>query len=421
MRSSLRMPAGNRARRRILQLSIAAGCIVAGLVAAQSAAAQSAWNWSGSYADNAVELLILGDIQVFREDPSSAFVHVRETLNRADLVYANYEGMLVASRCVGCTKDFRRRTPGEEVRTIDIPGKENWVHPGPEGVVGLKAANVAVVGIANNVAYGTESIVETMRVLDANGIAYAGGGMNVEEAHAPAIVERNDITFGFLQYTARWYDQEEQMATADQPGIARILSIDGISIDPYDLDRLREDIRKARRQVDILIVSQHNRRGGTEVQFGETEVTPKNPQIHPGDRDEYQELFARVALDAGADLVFGHGNHSLDGVDLYKGKPILYNIAHSNFDQPGYEDATEGLVVRVVVQGPPGLKTIQRVSFVPVTRDDNNDVLMLDPSTGEGARIMEFVKSVSPGVPLQIDSQEMVLLDESTGTMTTMK
>ena len=121
------------------------------------AASDDVWRWSGLYGDDAVEIRILGDIQVQgRSDPASAFVHLRDTLREADLVYANLEGMLVKSEGYG----------------IDIPDKK-WIHPGPEGVVALKSANVDVVGIANNVAYGRENILETKRVLAANGIPAA--------------------------------------------------------------------------------------------------------------------------------------------------------------------------------------------------------------------------------------------------------
>jgi hypothetical protein len=40
-------------------------------------------------------------------------------------------------------------------------------------------------------------------------------------------------------------------------------------------------------------------------------------------------------------------------------------------------------------------KAIQRVSFVPVTRDANNDVYLLDPSEGEGAKLVQMVKERS--------------------------
>lgn len=389
MKNSNRKSTGNPALWRFLRISIATICVVASL-----AAADAAWKWSGSYGDKAVSMLIIGDIQVQqRADPASAFVHVRETLNRADLVYANLEGVLVKSQ-------------GPDG---DIPDKKGWKHPGPEGVLALKAANVMVVGVANNVAYGKDNILQTLKVLDANGIAHAGAGKNIDEAHRPAIIERKGVKIGFLQYTARWYQDNEQIATATAPGVAKITSRDGITIDPSDLVRLRNDIRRLRSRVDIVVVSHHNRDGATAVQFGPSSNTAR--PATPRDRtkaEEYQKEFAHVALDTGADLVFGHGTHTVQGVEVYKGKPILYAIGHSAFDQPGYENSKDGLVVRVVVQG----KNLLRVSFVPVTRNDNNDVLMLDPSTGEGARLVQVVKNVSGNVPLKIDGQEVVLLDK---------
>jgi hypothetical protein len=66
------------------------------------------------------------------------------------------------------------------------------------------------------------------------------------------------------------------------------------------------------------------------------------------------------------------------------------------------------MVARVVVQG----KHVARVSLVPVTRDaDHNDVLMLDPSDGEGARLLQKVKDLSAGAPLRIDGKEVVLVE----------
>ncbi|MGH9336709.1 MAG: CapA family protein, partial [Vicinamibacteria bacterium] len=307
----------------------------------------------------------------------------------------NLEGALVESQGPGA----------------DIPDKGEWIHPGPEGVAALKASNIDVVGVANNVAYGRDNILETLRVLDANGIAHAGAGRNLEEAHQPAIVERRGVKIGFLQYTARWYREEEQIATATAPGVARILSRDGIGIDPFDLDRLRSDVRQLRSRADIVVVSHHNRDGGTPVQFG-----PPNDRERSAARpdrtraEEYQKEFAHVALESGADLVFGHGTHTVQGVEVYEGKPILYAVGHSAFDQPGYEKSTDGLVIRVVVRG----KNVVRVSFVPVTRDRDNNVLMLDPSSGKGARLLQVVKGVSEDVPLTIDGQEVVLLDEPT-------
>jgi len=374
---------------RIRLLALVTACVASSL-----AAADVAWRWTGAFGDNTVSLLIIGDIQVHsrRADPTTAFVNIRETLNQADVVYANLEGVLVKSQ-------------GPD---IDIPDKKGWTHPGPGGALALKASNVKVVGVANNVAYGRDNILQTLKLLDEHGISHAGAGRNIEEAHQPAIVERKGVKIGFLQYTARWYREDQQMATPTTPGVARLMSRDGITIEPADVERVRKDIQRLRPRVDIVVVSHHNRDGGTPVQFGTAANAPRSgARLDRTKAEEYQKQFARVALETGADLVFGHGTHTVQGVEVYRGKPILYAIGHSAFDQPGYEDSKDGLVVRVVIRG----RNLLRVSFVPVSRDEHNNVLMLDPSVGEGARLVQLIRSVSPDVSLPIDGQEVVLLD----------
>jgi poly-gamma-glutamate synthesis protein (capsule biosynthesis protein) len=182
-----------------------------------------------------------------------------------------------------------------------------------------------------------------------------------------------------------------------------------VTIDPADVERVTNDIRRLRPLVDVVVVSHHNRDGATATQFG---APPARPAAGGSRRDnhiseEYQKAFAHLALDAGADLVYGHGTHTVQGVEVYKGKPILYAVGHSAFDQPGYETSKDGMVVHAVIEG----KKITRVAFVPVTRDAHNDVLMLDPSTGEGAKLVELIRGLSNGAALPIDGHEAVLLD----------
>lgn len=371
---------------------------IVSLIATLSAA-DAAWKWSGSFGDRAVEMLILGDIQVHsrRADPTTAFGRMRDTLKKADIVYANLEGLLVASA-------------GPK---IDIPDKPEWTHPGPGGAKALKASNITVVGVANNVASGRANILASLQVLDAHGISHAGAGRNLDEAHKPAIVERKGVKIGFLQYTARWYQEKDMIATPTEAGVAKIASVDGVTIDRADLERLRQDISTLRPRVDIVVVSHHNRDGATAVQFGAIRGTSAGRDRSK--TEEYQKQFAHVALDTGADLVFGHGTHTLQGVEIYNGKPILYAIGHSTFDQPGYEKSTDGLAVRVVISR----KTIRRVSFVPVSRDDNNDVFLLDPSSDNGVRLVQMVKERSSNLPaLRIDGQEVVLLENPATTPT---
>jgi poly-gamma-glutamate synthesis protein (capsule biosynthesis protein) len=347
--------------------------------------------------------LLLGDVSVEqRSDPAAAMAHVRDTLSRADLVYGNLEGLLVKS--AGPDKD--------------IPDKSGWQHIGPEAVEALKAGHIQVVGVANNVAYGPENIMRSLAVLDAKGIAHTGAGRNLEEAHKPAIIERKGVRVGFLQYTAKWYREDRQIATDTSPGVARITSRDGITIDPTDLNRVREDIRRLRPLVDVVVVSSHNRDGlGRVLSSAAPESSgPVDPAqlvapIPLGPRfsqaEPYETQLAHAAIDAGADIVYGHGSHVLQGVEMYKNKPIMYCLGNFATDWIRMRPNKEGLVARVIVDE----KKVVRVSLVPVTRDvERNNVLMLDPSSGAGSRLLQKVKDLSPGVPLPVEGQEVVLL-----------
>ncbi len=69
----------------------------------------------------------------------------------------------------------------------------------------------------------------------------------------------------------------------------------------------------------------------------------------------------------------------------------------------------EGLAIRVVVEG----KKVSRVSFVPLTRDDDNKVVMLDPNAKDGAALVQKVRDLSIGVPLAVDGREVVLIDHT--------
>lgn len=83
-----------------------------------------------------------------------------------------------------------------------------------------------------------------------------------------------------------------------------------------DMVRIETEIEEARRQADIVLVSIHNHGlDGDE----NTEV--------PG----FLKTFAHRCIDAGADAIIGHGPHELQGIEIYKEKPIFYSIGNFIF------------------------------------------------------------------------------------------
>ena len=125
--------------------------------------------------------------------------------------------------------------------------------------------------------------------------------------------------------------------------------------------------------------------------------------------EPYERELAHAAIEAGADVVYGHGSHVLQGVEIYQGKPILYCVGNFAMDWIRMRPNKEGMAVRVAAEG----KKLLRVSFVPLTRDAGNDVVMLDPASGEGERLVQKVKGLSRGVPLKLDGKEVVLLERA--------
>lgn len=60
-----------------------------------------------------------------------------------------------------------------------------------------------------------------------------------------------------------------------------------------------------------------------------------------------------------------------------------------------------GLALRVVVER----KHLTRVSLVPLTRDEQNNVMMLDPGSGEGAKLMDKVRNLSGNISLKVEGK----------------
>ena len=83
-----------------------------------------------------------------------------------------------------------------------------------------------------------------------------------------------------------------------------------------DMQRMEAEIREAKLQADVVLVSIHNHfLDGTD-----------NTQA-----PKFLEIFAHRCIDAGADAVIGHGPHELQGIELYNGGLILYSIGNFIF------------------------------------------------------------------------------------------
>ncbi len=90
----------------------------------------------------------------------------------------------------------------------------------------------------------------------------------------------------------------------------------------HDMQEYERSIKDGKSRAPYVLVSLHNH------EHGERWPTPK-PEL--GDMYTPADFiieFAKKAIDAGADIYSGTGPHVLRGIEIYKGKPILYSLGN---------------------------------------------------------------------------------------------
>lgn len=166
----------------------------------------------------------------------------------------------------------------------------------------FKDAGFDALAITNNHAndFGPKGAASTRNTLNKEGIPFAGSLADAEYK----IVNKNGIKYALAAFST-------------SPGAPSI----------NDISNARRIVGEARKNADIVIVSFH---GGAEG-AGATRVTGRQEIFHGEKRGNVKD-FARACVDAGADIVFGHGPHVARAIELYNGKAIAYSLG--NFCTP---------------------------------------------------------------------------------------
>ncbi len=174
----------------------------------------------------------------------------------------------------------------------------------PRAIKVLQAARIDAVTLANNhiLDYGPEALLECLIFLNRAGIPHSGAGRNLRDALAPLLVEFAGHRVAVVALT----DNEPAWEAAEHhPGVNHVAYDRQGLLEPYRT-RLAEAISLARRQAQFVIISAH--------------VGPNWGAPSPAMR-----ALAHQLLDLGADLYWGHSNHTPQGIELYQGKAILYS------------------------------------------------------------------------------------------------
>jgi len=286
-------------------------------------------------------LLLLGDLA--------------DTLAASDITFGNLEGSFLddgepAKKCRDTTRCYLFRMP------------ERYAGA-------LAASGFDIISLANNHSgdFGTAGRARTGQLLDSLGIYYAG---LVERPSS--IFSRDSVTYGFCAFAPN----------------AGTVSIN-------ETDKAEEIVKQLAGNCDIVIVSFHGGAEGAEYQR-----VPKSEEILFGESRGNVHDFAHRMIDAGADVILGHGPHVTRAIEVYKERFIGYSLG--NFCTYG----------RFNLSGPNGIAPVIKVKtdaegrflsgrIIPVFQSYSGGV-RVDPSDRVTAKVRELTMLDFPDSVVEI-------------------
>ena len=221
------------------------------------------------------------------KDGATMFDDVKQLFLSADLAAANLEGAMIYK---GTPKNCGT---SKLCFTFRIP---------PRYAEHLADAGIDFMSLANNHSFdflhaGQDS---THYYLEKAGIKSAG----IRHKFETSIFERHGLKIGFTAFGHGDY-----------------------TLSNLDYEEVKSVVSRLAKDVDIVVVSMHG--GGEGGAY--SHVPHAEEMFHKWPRGNV-EKFARTAIDAGADIVYGHGPHVVRGADIYKNRIIFYSLG--NFCTP---------------------------------------------------------------------------------------
>lgn len=251
---------------------------------------------------DSITLALTGDVMMGTTFPDSVngthlpaeggkhlFADAAPILRRAGVAAGNLEGTLLDG-------PGERRKPGKNPRTY-------FVFRMPTSMAAnLADAGYDFMGVATNHIndFGPSGRASTLSTLNDYGIAAAG----LKGCAESAVIERAGFRIGLTQF-----------------------GHSANTLQNTDLADLRRIVKDLRSRADIVVVSFHGGAEGAACLH-----VPHEAEYYLGEARGDVEKFAHAAIDAGADVVFGHGPHVPRAAELYRGHIIFYSLG--NFCTP---------------------------------------------------------------------------------------
>lgn len=221
-----------------------------------------------------------------------------------------------------------------ETPLTDHPRARGLFSSDPRYAQAMKDAGISMVSLANNHIFdvGEIGFLHTLEHLKDAGISYTGAGRSLEDARLGRLCQLNGAKIVFLNYT-QFCNSAFTSIAAEYPGTL-----------PLDPELIVEDVEVAKKKSELVFVLLH---WGLENQ----------PSVHPK-----QIEVAHLLIDAGADAIVGHHPHVPHGIEVYKGKPILYSLGNFVFGQ-AHKDWSDNYLAEIIIDQ----ERIQGIIIYPIS------------------------------------------------------
>ncbi len=328
------------------------------------------------------QALIKMDPRLSWEDP---FGSLRPILRSADVAFTNFE-MVVKSEVDACgvPDDYQVFFGEPRLTREQRRGNSGGPHAVDAAVMDfLASAGFNLMSISNNHAWdlGDCGVAATRAAADANGVTYAGAGPDIVAATAPAYLDVDGVTIGLVAATMS-HDERDAIGHA----------VNGVWTGRQDdWDRNIEAVREAAARADFVIYYQHFQIDVDEFDSMVAGEATADGHVQVDDVAGWQMDFAHAVIDAGASMYVGHGHRAFDGIEIYKGKPLIRQFGGLAYQglQPGigaYDEYRpwDGLLAEMTIRN----GAVVRIEFVPLELDEGEayrpDVDDLDFLTRRG-------------------------------------
>jgi poly-gamma-glutamate capsule biosynthesis protein CapA/YwtB (metallophosphatase superfamily) len=323
--------------------------------------------WSQS---SAISITLTGQSRILSDIRATApaAVPAIRSLLKGDVILTNFEA-----------------TVAEKGESVQQSQDRGYFAP-PAALDALQTFGFNLISLSNNHAFDFKvaGIQNVLRDVKGRNLVHAGIGNTLEEATAPGYLKTPKGSIALVSM-ASGLIQPGGSATSNRPGVnelrieaagevnegTRDLPEDSVNKpNVEDAQRILGSIQEAKRHANLVIVYEHNHVFG-HTPFGTLFSEELPERLEPAD---WLKKWTHAEVDAGADIIFMHGAPVVHGVEIYRNKPIFYDLGNFIFNSTSGTALDEPIIWESVVAYVQFEGTqLRSISFCPIVMNKDGE------------------------------------------------